>query len=255
VDFTESRRGIIRDAFADEAGVTKDKVTVSVLAGSVVIEVSIRFNNSAEAATAQAAIETSMGDAEAASTFLSAASVQVVSKPAVVQTTKLVVETEAPTDDSTDPDLQIGGDSSALNQGDSPEASDSTAIIIIVAVVAVVGLLVVAAVIYVVARKSQQGKSPQFLQATPAGINMVSTTSKSAGPRAIGDEVTDIEFGSPRAPLSPVPGSPIPGSPKRPGSPVPGSSAAETSTAARLPDPVVAGAIAKMELDEGESKI
>lgn len=264
-DFDDSRKAIIQGAFAAHAGVTSDKVTVSVLSGSVIIEVSIQFNNTDAATSVQASLATTIGSEAAASTFLSAANVQVVNAPSVVGTTALVVAAASPppsaeADGGPDlgeveeplPGLDLGDVVSRQSTGTGDSASAAPVIIGGVVAFVLLILLLVGAFVWCKSRKPKR----QGMESIPAGIGMVSSTTGSSSTAKSPHAEVSVEIGSPKQPLSPQPGSPVPGSPsatpRRSASPVPPANLniGESSTA-----DVLESAIAKLNPAVEETKI
>lgn len=95
----EAKTNRIRAIFADEAGVATDKVTVVVHAtrrrrlqsvNAVIIDVTIQCDSPAAAATTRSALDSTLGSAEAASSFLATAGVTVTSPPEVRQSTAII---------------------------------------------------------------------------------------------------------------------------------------------------------------------
>jgi hypothetical protein len=222
-DFDASRLAIIIDTFASSVQVTSDKVTVDVLAGSVFLDVAIQFSSRDLATAAQASLADSMGSAAAASTFLSAAGVQVVNTPTFATSVTLVVTAPPPSPSSpAESTTVIQPTSSSQTVGTGIEADSSTETVAIV-IIAIVAVCVVLVVIFMCCRLSKTPiEAPKSTKAMAASIGVVSSTT-TASSRQV--EEVSLEIGSPKQPVSPEPGSPVPGSPsttpRRSASPVP----------------------------------
>lgn len=212
-DYDESRKDSIKSIVASSVGVTSDKVTIKVLAGSVVIDITVQFDDASAATTAQASLATSMQSAEAASTFLSGASVEVIATPAVVSTTAIVVVAISPSQPPSMAPPTASSPSVAVDDGTtsgqtSPGGSVSPVSIVVIVLGALVLLLLLLAAMYVLYRRNNNMTMHQVGKST--GIDMTSTTAVSGG--RVADEIS-VDIGSPKIPLSPAPGSPQPGSP------------------------------------------
>lgn len=95
-DYDGARLAAIAGAFAGAAGVDNHLVTVSVAAGSVVLDVAVHVDGVLEAAATQALLAERLGSASDATAFLSAASVSVINIPDVVVSQALVVVAPPP---------------------------------------------------------------------------------------------------------------------------------------------------------------
>jgi hypothetical protein len=86
-DYDAARRDAIRQPFADAANIPFSSVDVTVVDASVEITVEISTPDASTSSAVSAALSTQMANASAASAFLAAASVAVVSAPVVATTT------------------------------------------------------------------------------------------------------------------------------------------------------------------------
>jgi len=95
-DDDHKRKMEIKSAFADEAGVELRQVTVGLTPGSGVIRVSIQLDDLASATMMKSKLAEALSSASAAAEFLEAASIDVISRPAVSQRTKVLATTAPP---------------------------------------------------------------------------------------------------------------------------------------------------------------
>ena len=146
-DYDDTQKASIASAFATSAGVAADKVTVTILPGSVIIDVEIRVPTAAASQSTQTALSTQLSSAQSATTFLSAASVTVTSTPSVVAVTVQEVVVAPPPPPSPTP-------SSPVAEGDS-----TTSTVAIIAGIAVGLTWFIVGLVYCMRKKSQPAPS------------------------------------------------------------------------------------------------
>ena len=145
-DYDDTQKASIASAFATSAGVAADKVTVTILPGSVIIDVEIRVPTAAASQSTQTALSTQLSSAQSATTFLSAASVTVTSTPSVVAVTVQEVVVAPPPPSPTP--------SSPVAEGDS-----TTSTVAIIAGIAVGLTWFIVGLVYCMRKKSQPAPS------------------------------------------------------------------------------------------------
>ena len=145
-DYDDTQKASIASAFATSAGVAADKVTVTILPGSVIIDVEIRVPTAAASESTQTALSTQLSSAQSATTFLSAASVTVTSTPSVVAVTVQEVVVAPPPPSPTP--------SSPVAEGDS-----TTSTVAIIAGIAVGLTWFIVGLVYCMRKKSQPAPS------------------------------------------------------------------------------------------------
>ena len=145
-DYDDTQKASIASAFATSAGVAADKVTVTILPGSVIIDVEIRVPTAAASQSTQTALSTQLSSAQSATTFLSAASVTVTSTPSIAAVTVQEVVVAPPPPSPTP--------SSPVAEGDS-----TTSTVAIIAGIAVGLTWFIVGLVYCMRKKSQPAPS------------------------------------------------------------------------------------------------
>lgn len=194
-DYGDTAIDQIKRIFANETGVPLSRVLVEVAAASVRIHVVIQMASTVDVVAAETLFATTLATPQAASSFLAAASVDVMSTPTVVQSTSIVV--------SAAPTPPFSATNSALSGNDDTEQSG-----LIFGVVAAVVTAIVMMVVFRVIVRNMKAKQTALIEAMPKMPAVVgikdAATGKVLGP---GTELTilaDGPLGSPHgSPMSP----------------------------------------------------
>lgn len=145
-DYPEERRAQLLADVASLAGLdTTEGSTITVAAGSVVIQIHLQLRDDAQWTSVSAALSTSFASAEAASAALS---IEVTSTPQIAQIVEVAPDEQTPDGDG--PIIDIDSGSSALSSatGGGGEAGSSTAAVAACAVTATILAIVACLAVY-----------------------------------------------------------------------------------------------------------